>query len=102
MEDQINEALRDLERSLRKISSLLSWRRLQFSEQRPHVPPSFQMYDSTEDEIRAEVWFFFKMALDINEVLAEIPMPTRERIRRRLGNLQARLNRLFGKEPKTY
>ena len=102
MEDRINEAMRDLERSLRTISSLLSWRRLQLSEQRPHMPPSFEIYDSTEDEIRAEVWFFFKIALDINDLLAEIPMPARERICRRLGNLQARLNRLFQKEPKTY
>lgn len=102
MEDQINEALRDLERSLKTISSLIEWKKLQISEQRPHYPPSFQLYDSTVSEIRTEVGFFLKTAFDIEGVLKEIPMPAREKVQRRLLNLQARLDRLLYMEPKAF
>ena len=102
MEDRINEALRDLERSLKTISSLIEWKKLQISEQRPHCPPSFRIQDPTEAEIWTETGYFMKTAFDIKGVIEEIPMPAREKVQRRLFNLQARLDRLLIMQPKAF
>ncbi len=102
MEDRINDAVRDLERSLKGISSLIEWEKLQLSEQRPYCPPSFQFYDSTAAEIRIEVGFFLKTIFEIRCVLEDIPRPIREKVQRRLFNLQARLDKLLAMQPEAF
>jgi len=99
MEKQIDEALKDLQGSLKKISSLIEWRSLQLAEQRPHVPPSFQIYDSPEGDIKLETGFFLKTAFDIRSVLNELPVSLREVVNRRLLTLEARLDKLLSTQP---
>ncbi len=99
MEKRIDEALKDLQGSLKKISSLIAWRNLQLAQQRPNVPPSFQIYDSTEGEIKLETGFFLKTAFDIRGVFNELPVSLREVVNRRLLTLEARMDKLLSTQP---
>ena len=99
MEKQIDEALKDLQRSLKTISSLIAWRNLKLAEQRPHEPPSFGMYDPTETEIKIESGFFIKTVFDIRSILPELPVSLRETVNKRLRTLEARMDKLLGVQP---
>lgn len=99
MEKQINEALKDLQSSLKTISSLIAWRNLKLAEQRPHEPPSFRMYDPTEADIKIETGFFIKTIFDIRSVLNELPVSLRETVNKRLLTLEARLDKLLSVQP---
>ncbi len=51
--------LERLASSLQRMKALLAWSRLKQSEARPGQPPSFQIYDPTETDLRNEYSFFW-------------------------------------------
>ena len=80
--------------SLQRLKALLAWVELIRGEQRPHQPPAFQISHDLESEIRNEHGYFIKTAMDIQEVLSEIPKAKREALRRRLMRLERQIHRL--------
>lgn len=93
-ERDIANALRSLSQSLQRVKALLTWLELVQAERRPHQPPSFQINHNLESEIRNEHGYFIKTAMDIRDVLTEIPKEKREALRRRLKRLETQLHRL--------
>lgn len=51
MQADIPGALLDLQRVAERLEELLEWHRLAQQEQRPHVPPAFQLRDHVTDEL---------------------------------------------------
>ena len=90
----IEENLTDLKKSLETLSSLTAWRNLKLAERRGGEPPSFQMYDPTESEIKREFAIFLMTLLDSRAALAKLPSSKVQKARSELLNLEAQFNRL--------
>ena len=91
MQDRLEEGLKYLTNTLKKIESLCSWRGLKKAEQRKGHPPSFEINDPTESDIQLEVDFFQKVAFDIKDLLLKLPPREQEELRKRLARLEAKL-----------
>ena len=90
----IMSGLRSLSESLRRFKTLLAWAELERSERRRGEPPSFRIESHVADDLRNEYGFFIKTAMDIRDVLGEIPKAKREALRRRLVRLEGQIHRL--------
>lgn len=80
------------------MKDLLAWGQLQQSEVRPGQPPSFQIPDPTETDLRNEYSFFLSTSRQIHALLndrdASIPAPAREAIRKTLAKLEQEAHQL--------
>ena len=98
MEKRVEESLNDLGSSLESISSLVAWRDLKVVEQRPGIPPSFQMYDPTETEMKIGIGSFLKASTDIRIATGQLPTSKRAEVQRRLSWLETQFNQLLRTE----
>jgi len=94
----LQAGLRSLSESLGRIKDLLAWGQLKQSEAWPGQPPSFQIHDPTETDLRNEYSFFLSTSMQmhaiVNECHASIPAPAREVVRRTLVKLQQQVYQL--------
>ena len=90
----IEDNLADLRKSFKTLSSLTAWRNLKLAERRGGEPPSFQMYDPTESEIKREVAIFLLTLFNSRAVLAKLPSSKGRKARGELLNLEEQFNRL--------
>jgi hypothetical protein len=95
MEDRVEAALTDLRRSAEKIKSLFAWRELKAAETKPGTPPSFQIYENIDAEIKTEEGFFLNLANSIRDVIQDRTDERSVRQKRRLAGLENQL-RLLG------
>ena len=56
----LEAGLKKLKQSLRQIKALLAWEELKRSEAMPNQPPAFNLNDSTETDLRNELYVFSK------------------------------------------
>ena len=94
----LQAGLRSLSQSLRRMKDLLAWGQLKEHEAKPGQPPSFQIYDPTETDLRNEYSFFLSTSIQIHTILnerdARIPEPAREAIREALATLEQHVYQL--------
>ena len=87
----LQAGVRSLNESLRRIKALLAWRQLKLHEAKPCQPPSFQIYDPTETDLRNEYSHFLSTSIQIRNALREhrasISEPAREMLRKKLAML---------------
>ena len=98
MEKRIEESFNDLEGSLEAMSSLFAWRNLKIAEQRQGVPPSFQIYDPTETDLRIETGSFLEASSNLQIRMKRIPASKREPIQKRLSKLESEFRRILRTE----
>ena len=99
MEDiDLQAGLRSLSQSLRQMKALLAWRQLKQSEAQPDQPPSFQIYDPTETDLRNEYSLFLSTSIQIHGALREhgasMPKPVRDTLQRALAKLEQEAHQL--------
>jgi len=68
-EVNVEAGLGQLSACLREIQSLVSWAELIEAETRPDTPPSFRIDHHTAEDLRMQAGLFFKIAMDLHEVL---------------------------------
>ena len=99
MEDiDLHAGLRSLNESLRRMKGLLAWGQLKQSEARRGQPPSFQIHDPTETDLRNEYSHFLSTSIQIRNALREhrasISEPAREMLRKKLAMLAQEAHQL--------
>jgi len=99
MEDiDLQAGLKRLSQSLRQMKALLAWGQLKQSEAQPDQPPSFQIYDPTETDLRNEYSLFLSTSIQIRNALREhrasISEPAREMLRKKLAMLEQEAHQL--------
>ena len=99
MEDiDLQAGLKRLSQSLRQMKALLAWGQLKRSEAQPDQPPSFQIYDPTETDLRNEYSLFLSTSIQIRNALREhrasISEPAREMLRKKLAMLEQEAHQL--------
>ena len=95
MERNIQAALRDLAKILAKLKELSEWAKLERQERRPHAPPSFQLSNHVEDDVRVQYAAFVSTTMEIQGALNDptlgLPEAKRSRWQRRLQQIEAEL-----------
>ena len=80
------------------MKDLLAWGQLKQQEARPGEPPSFQIYDPTEVDLRNEYSLFLSTSVQIHAILnerhASVPAPAREAVRKALAKLEQQVYQL--------
>ena len=92
-------ALQDLSRCLRDIRSTLAWEELVHEETRRATPPSFRIDHHIEEDLRNQMGFFLKTAMDLHEVLnaeseTSLSGEMREALKKRLRRLEEQFRKL--------
>lgn len=97
-EPDLRAGLRSLRQSLQQMKDLLAWGQLRQSEARPGQPPSFQIHDPTETDLRNEYSFFLSTMVQIhhllNDGLENLSEIEEQAIRRQLARIDEEANRL--------
>jgi len=88
----LQAGLRSLQASLRQIRSLLAWEQLRQSERRPGQPPSFQMHDPLEVDLRNEYSFFLSISTEMHALLNQPDVSITEHVRAKLKQSLAKLD----------
>ena len=95
IELSLPSALRRLRESLQQIKTLLAWEQLKQSEARPDQPPSFQMDDPTESDLKDEYSFFLYVSMQIRTILNDssiiMTQAERQTIGRQLTEVEQQL-----------
>ena len=99
MEDRIDAALRNLRTSIEKIRSLQEWHRLKNSEKKPGTPPSFEIYESIDGEIKAEEGFFLNLAESVRAALNDRSDDKSARQKKRLMIIEKQFRQLTAEKP---
>ena len=106
MRMNIPEAMRDLAQTLQKLRELEEWNLLAKQEYRRDVPPSFQVSNHVDVDMRVQATAFVSSSLRIQEILndpdLEIREVTRQRWLRRLHNLEQEFAQLTVAEKLIY
>ena len=94
----LQAGLRSLSQSLRRMKDLVAWSQLKEHKIRPDEPPSFQIYDPTEVDLRNEYSLFLSTSVQIHAILnernASIPEPAREAVKKTLAKLEQQVYQL--------
>lgn len=106
MRMNIPAAMRDLTETLQKLRELEEWDLLAKQEHRRDVPPSFQLSNHVDVDMRVQATAFVSVSLQIQEILndpaLEIREVTRQRWLRRLHNLEQEFAQLAVAEKLIY
>ena len=93
-EINLEAGLRSLRESLNKIKSLLAWEQLKQAEVRPNQPPSFQIHDSVETDLRNEYSFFLFISFQMHSILksnTSLSETERQHIKKELAKTEQQL-----------
>lgn len=94
MKATVKQLLTDLEASLERIRTCVSWRAL---EQAERGSLAIGLTSRTRSDLRAEIGHFWKKSCDIEQMLEE-RSPARDEYLRRLRRLRARVLRIASSE----
>jgi hypothetical protein len=94
----LEAGLRGLRHTLQQIKDLLAWEQLKKSEKRPGQPPSLQIHDPTETDLRDEYSFFLYTSVQMHSVLNDgsslLSESERQSIKRRLARIEQQVYNL--------
>ena len=91
MEDQVKSRLQDLRASVNKLEGLCAWLDLKKSERDTKCGRNIEIYDPTENEMKAEYGFFLKTLLDLKSSLSKLPFSNRYHFRQVINHLEKRV-----------
>jgi hypothetical protein len=88
--------LGDMRNSLDRIKALTAWQQLKQSEQYPHQPPAFMMYDTTDTDLNNEYSRILVTCSQLQTffIRAKVPTITIVRTRREYLRMRQELNAL--------
>ena len=92
MEKRIIAALRALQASLERLRTLLAWYELDEAQSKGIFANS-SFAESTRQDIRTEIGYFWKTSLEIEDALCWLPEDGRARMLARLQGIRARFHR---------
>jgi hypothetical protein len=95
MKDKLNLGLADLEASLRRIESLLEWKKLFDEQQQNRGPNTPRLRNQSGEELQMELAWFYKQSLEIDTILKESPAEVKKQWQPKVNHIWQRYHAVF-------